>query len=84
MSYKYVPLHYHVVQSHHQPKQAISRLQEQEDREEVNEGSEGMTFSSHGAGACCTGVNFAPTNHREKREMAKRKIRIQHKGSLDF
>ena len=67
-------MHYHVAQSHHQPKQAISRLRELEDQEEVKEGSEGMISSSHGAEVYCTGVGFAPTNHREKREMAVKKI----------
>lgn len=66
-----------MAQSHHQPKQAISHLQELEDQEEVKEGSKEMTSSSHGAEAYCTRVDFAPTNHSEKREMAEKGTKIQ-------
>jgi len=67
-----------VSQSHHQPKRAISHLQELEGREEAKESSKGMTSSLHGAEACCKEVDFAPTNHREKREMAEKEITTQH------
>lgn len=68
-------------QAHHQPKQAISHLQELEDQEEVKETSEGTTSSLHGVEAYCKGVDFAPTNHKEKREMAEKGITTWHKLS---
>jgi len=35
-----------------------------------------MIFSSHDAEACYTVVDFAPTNRREKKEMAEKKTSL--------
>ena len=43
-----------------------------------------MTFSSHGVEAYYTGVDFAPTNHREKKEMAEKKTNLQFNFSQVF
>jgi hypothetical protein len=61
-----------VSQSRHPPKQAISHLQELEGQEEAKGNSEEMISSLHGEEACCKVVDFAPTNHREKREMPEK------------
>jgi len=43
-----------------------------------------MTFSSHGVVAYYTGVDFAPTNHKEKKEMAENKRNLQFDFSQIF
>jgi hypothetical protein len=54
-------------------------LQELEGWEKVKESSKGITSSLHDAEACCKEVDFAPTNYREKREMAEKGITTQYK-----
>jgi hypothetical protein len=49
-------------------------LQELEGREKVKESSKGITSSLHDAEACCKEVDFAPTDYREKMEMAEKGI----------
>jgi hypothetical protein len=45
---------------------------ELEGQEEAKGNSEEMTSSLHGDEACCKVVDFAPTNHRGKREMPEK------------
>lgn len=43
-----------------------------------------MSSSLHGAEACCREVDFAPANHREKREMAEKEITTRPQLNQDF